>query len=88
MTNEVSRDFKSDALHFHRAPRPGKLEIQPTKPLGNQRDLALAYSLGVAFACETIAADPSDAAKRTPRQSLVAALSPIMLYSAPARSGR
>ena len=75
MTNEVSSDFKSDALYFHRQPRPGKLEIQPTKPLGNQRDLALAYSPGVAFACEAIAADPREAANLTARQNLVAVLS-------------
>ena len=52
MASEDQHDLKSDALHFHQQPRPGKLEIQPTKPLGNQRDLALAYSPGVAFACE------------------------------------
>jgi malate dehydrogenase (oxaloacetate-decarboxylating)(NADP+) len=75
MTKEVSSDFKSDALYFHREPRPGKLEIQPTKPLGNQRDLALAYSPGVAFACEAIVADPREAASLTARQNLVAVLS-------------
>jgi malate dehydrogenase (oxaloacetate-decarboxylating)(NADP+) len=75
MTKEVSSDFKSDALQFHREPRPGKLEIQATKPLGNQRDLALAYSPGVAFACEAIAADPAEAANLTARQTLVAVLS-------------
>src|SRR5271170_1400596 len=75
MTNEVSSDFKSDALHYHREPRPGKLEIQATKPLANQRDLALAYSPGVAFACEAIAADPAQAASLTARQNLVAVLS-------------
>ena len=56
--SSVSDDLKSGALVYHRLPRPGKLEIQPTKPLGNQRDLALAYSPGVAAACEAIAADP------------------------------
>jgi malate dehydrogenase (oxaloacetate-decarboxylating)(NADP+) len=75
MASEVSSDFKSDALQFHREPRPGKLEIQPTKPLANQRDLALAYSPGVAFACEAIAADPSEAANLTARQNRVAVLS-------------
>ena len=49
-------------------PRPGKLEIQPTKPLGNQRDLALAYSPGVAAACEAIAADPA-AGRRPDRRA-------------------
>ncbi len=68
----VSQDLKSGALFYHRNPRPGKLEIQPTKPLGNQRDLALAYSPGVAAACEAIAADPAEAATLTTRQNLVA----------------
>src|SRR4051794_92602 len=45
---DASQDLRSDALFYHRNPRPGKLEIQATKPLGNQRDLALAYSPGVA----------------------------------------
>jgi malate dehydrogenase (oxaloacetate-decarboxylating)(NADP+) len=74
MASEVHHDLKSDALYFHREPRPGKLEILPTKPLGNQRDLALAYSPGVAFACEAIAADPAEAANLTIRQNLVAVL--------------
>ena len=42
MPSDSAADLKSDALHFHREPRPGKLEISATKPLGNQRDLALA----------------------------------------------
>jgi len=74
MSSENAADLKSDALHFHREPRPGKLEIAATKPLGNQRDLALAYSPGVAFACEAIAADPAEAANLTIRQNLVAVL--------------
>ena len=49
MQPESTQDLKSDALHFHAEPRPGKLEITATKPLANQRDLALAYSPGVAF---------------------------------------
>ncbi len=53
----------------------GKLEIVATKPLANQRDLALAYSPGVAFPCEVIAADPHSAAIYTARQNLVAVLS-------------
>ena len=68
-------DFKSDALHYHQFPKPGKLEIAATKPLGNQRDLALAYSPGVAFACEAIAADPAEAANLTSRQNLVGVIS-------------
>jgi malate dehydrogenase (oxaloacetate-decarboxylating)(NADP+) len=75
MPSSISDDLKSGALVYHRSPRPGKLEIQPTKPLGNQRDLALAYTPGVAAACEAIAADPSEAAELTTRQNLVAVVS-------------
>ena len=46
MTSKVTEDLKTGALIYHQVPRPGKLEILPTKPLGNQRDLALAYSPG------------------------------------------
>ena len=42
MATDNTADLKADALHFHAFPRPGKLEIVATKPLGNQRDLALA----------------------------------------------
>jgi len=75
MPLEGEADLKADALQFHSAPRPGKLEIVATKPLANQRDLALAYSPGVAFPCEAIAADPANAAIYTSRQNLVAVLS-------------
>ncbi|GJE02559.1 NADP-dependent malic enzyme [Methylobacterium isbiliense] len=75
MSGNISDDLKNGALFYHRNPRPGKLEIQPTKPLGNQRDLALAYSPGVAAACEAIAADPDEAATLTTRQNLVAVVS-------------
>src|SRR6202021_3659768 len=71
---EGEADLKADALLFHSAPRPGKLEIVATKPLANQRDLALAYSPGVAFPCLAIAADPRSAAIYTSRQNLVAVL--------------
>ena len=54
MASTISDDLRASALAYHRAPKPGKLEIQPTKPLGSQRDLALAYSPGVAAACEAI----------------------------------
>ena len=74
MASESTADLKADALHFHREPRPGKLEITATKPLANQRDLALAYSPGVAFACEAIAANPHEADHLTTRQNLVAVL--------------
>ena len=56
----------------HRLPKPGKLEVTPTKPLANQHDLALAYSPGVAAACETIADDSSAADELTARGNLVA----------------
>ena len=75
MTNSMSVDLKSGALIYHRLPRPGKLEIVPTKPLGNQRDLALAYSPGVAAACEAIVEDEAAAADLTIRQNLVAVIS-------------
>ncbi|MBH0238144.1 NADP-dependent malic enzyme [Methylobrevis albus] len=63
------------ALFYHRAPRPGKLEIRATKPLGNQRDLALAYSPGVAAPCLAIQADPALAMDYTSRGNLVAVVS-------------
>ena len=67
-----SDELRNAALSYHRLPRPGKFEIQATKPLGNQRDLALAYTPGVAAACEVIAADPAQAASLTIRSNLVA----------------
>jgi malate dehydrogenase (oxaloacetate-decarboxylating)(NADP+) len=70
-----SGDLDEQALFFHRYPRPGKLEIQPTKPLGNQRDLALAYSPGVAAPCLAIRDDPNTAADYTGRANLVAVIS-------------
>ncbi|MFZ2160078.1 MAG: NADP-dependent malic enzyme [Bradyrhizobium sp.] len=70
-----SEDLQSAALAYHRLPRPGKLEIQATKPLANQRDLALAYSPGVAAACTAIAENPAEAASLTIRANLVAVVS-------------
>src|SRR5216117_514416 len=75
MASTISDDLRASALIYHRMPKPGKLEIQPTKPLGNQRDLALAYSPGVAAACEAIVADPAQAAELTARANLVAVVS-------------
>ena len=75
MTDNGSEDLRASALVYHRSPRPGKIEIQPTKPLGNQHDLALAYTPGVAAACEAIAADPGQAAELTARANLVAVVS-------------
>jgi len=71
----VSKDLYSGALIYHRLPKPGKLEVVPTKPLGNQRDLALAYSPGVAAACDAIKLDPNEAANLTARGNLVAVIS-------------
>jgi len=71
----ASGDIDQQALFFHRHPRPGKLEITPTKPLGNQRDLALAYSPGVAAPCLAIRDDPQTAADYTARSNLVAVVS-------------
>ncbi|MCB4771997.1 NADP-dependent malic enzyme [Ancylobacter sp. Lp-2] len=75
MASYISDDLRSGALVYHRLPRPGKLEIQPTKPLANQRDLALAYTPGVAAVCEAIAADRELAAELTAKQNLVAVVS-------------
>lgn len=64
-------NLKQMALDYHRNPTPGKLMVMASKPLGNQRDLALAYSPGVAFACEAIVDDPAEVATLTARQNLV-----------------
>ena len=63
------------ALDYHRFPQPGKLRIEPTKRMVNQRDLALAYSPGVAAPCMEIAADPDKALDYTARGNLVAVIS-------------
>ena len=75
MPADLSADLRSRALAYHQMPRPGKLEIEPTKPLATQHDLALAYTPGVAAACEAIAADPAEAATLTARANLVAVVS-------------
>src|SRR5260370_27190021 len=75
MASTISDDLRASALIYHRMPKPGKLEIQATKPLGNQRDLALAYTPSVAAACEAIAAQPGEAAELTARANLVAVIS-------------
>jgi malate dehydrogenase (oxaloacetate-decarboxylating)(NADP+) len=64
-----------EALDFHAAGRPGKLEINPTKPMATQRDLSLAYSPGVAVPVRAIAEDPSRAFDYTARGNLVAVIS-------------
>ena len=63
--------LREAALEYHRSPTRGKISITPTKPLSNQRDLSLAYSPGVAYACLAIEADPSLAAEYTSRGNLV-----------------
>jgi malate dehydrogenase (oxaloacetate-decarboxylating)(NADP+) len=71
----LDNDFRQAALDYHRYPRPGKLAIEPTKRMATQRDLALAYSPGVAAACEAIVADPAAARDLTARGNLVAVIS-------------
>lgn len=66
------RDFKESAIRYHTDPTPGKLAIRPTKPLANKRDLARAYSPGVAYPCEIIAESPERVAELTARGNLVA----------------
>lgn len=68
-------NLKQSALDFHQFPKPGKISVTPTKPLVTQRDLALAYSPGVAVPCLEIAEDPSAAYKYTAKGNLVAVIS-------------
>ena len=70
--DEKRDELRRAALEYHEFPTPGKLEIAATKQLINQRDLALAYSPGVAFACEEIVSDPANAFRYTSRGNLVA----------------
>ncbi|MCX8747900.1 NADP-dependent malic enzyme [Snodgrassella sp. B3088] len=67
--------IKEAALHFHEEPRPGKIQITPTKPLATQYDLSLAYSPGVAAPCMEIHRDPLNAYRYTARGNLVAVIS-------------
>jgi malate dehydrogenase (oxaloacetate-decarboxylating)(NADP+) len=68
----MTEELRDGALEYHRLPTPGKIGIVATKPLANQRDLALAYSPGVAAACLAIAADANEASSLTARANLVA----------------
>ncbi|MFN3449656.1 MAG: NADP-dependent malic enzyme [Roseococcus sp.] len=68
----MDEDFRRAALDYHRLPRPGKLTVEPTKRMASQRDLALAYSPGVAAACEEIAKNPDAAWEYTARGNMVA----------------
>lgn len=65
------KQLRDAALYYHRLPRPGKISIQPTKQLTNQYDLSMAYSPGVATACEEIVANPAEVSTVTSRANLV-----------------
>ncbi len=71
----ANKDLKEEALEYHKYPRPGKIEIVPTKPYSTQQDLALAYSPGVAFPCLEIEQRPDDAYEYTNKGNLVAVIS-------------
>jgi len=70
----MDEGIRAAALEYHRKPRAGKISVTPTKQLVNQRDLALAYSPGVAAACEEIVANPAEAYNLTSRGNLVAVI--------------
>ena len=67
----MEKDLSAAALEYHSFPTPGKISVVPTKGLTNQRDLALAYTPGVAIACNAIVADPAQASRLTSRANLV-----------------
>ncbi|KMN81524.1 malate dehydrogenase (oxaloacetate-decarboxylating)(NADP+) [Chromobacterium alkanivorans] len=71
----MDEQLRQSALEYHQYPNPGKIQVAPTKPLTTQRDLALAYSPGVAAACDAIVEDPLNAYKYTARGNLVAVIS-------------
>src|ERR1700693_1530391 len=71
---QLRQQLRQAALKYHEFPTPGKISVTPTKQLSNQHDLSLAYTPGVAVACEEIAADPLDAQKYTARGNLVAVI--------------
>jgi malate dehydrogenase (oxaloacetate-decarboxylating)(NADP+) len=72
---ELRQQLRAAALEYHQIPRPGKISVTPTKSVLNQRDLALAYSPGVAAPCEEIVKDPATAYQYTARGNLVAVIS-------------
>eukprot|EP00456_Euglypha_rotunda_P069203 TRINITY_DN60778_c0_g1_i2.p2 TRINITY_DN60778_c0_g1~~TRINITY_DN60778_c0_g1_i2.p2 ORF type:complete len:141 (+),score=48.06 TRINITY_DN60778_c0_g1_i2:228-650(+) len=72
--SKVRESLREAALYYHEFPTPGKLSVTATKQLTNQRDLALAYSPGVAAACEEIVTDPVNAFRYTARGNLVAVI--------------
>jgi malate dehydrogenase (oxaloacetate-decarboxylating)(NADP+) len=73
--HHMDDNLRRAALDYHRLPRPGKIAVTPTKALTNQADLSLAYSPGVAAACEEIERDPATASLYTSRGNLVAVIS-------------
>jgi malate dehydrogenase (oxaloacetate-decarboxylating)(NADP+) len=70
----MDESIRAAALEYHRSPRPGKIAVTPTKALNNQYDLSLAYSPGVAAACDEIVKDPANAYQYTSRGNLVAVI--------------
>src|SRR3546814_6401668 len=72
---QQTEDFKQAALDYHRLAPAGKIKVTATKPMVTQRELALAYSPGVAYACEENAANPAAAHDYTARGNLVAVIS-------------
>ena len=71
----MAEENREKALNYHRKPTPGKLRIEATTPLTSQRDLALAYSPGVAIPCLEIEKDPLTASEYTARANLVGVVS-------------
>ena len=72
--SDNQRSIREASLEYHRLHPPGKIAIAPTKQLSNQRDLALAYTPGVAAACEEIVRDPREAVHYTARSNLIAVI--------------
>src|SRR5262249_1089354 len=71
----ISKELKQAALDYHRTAPAGKIKVTPTKSLLTQREVSLAYSPGVAAACEAIVEDPSSVSEYTARGNLVAVIS-------------
>ena len=74
MSDPTAENLRMAALNYHEFPKPGKLEVRATKPLANGRDLARAYSPGVAEASIEIQKDPLAASRYTARGNLVAVI--------------
>ncbi|MEO8217320.1 MAG: NADP-dependent malic enzyme, partial [Acidobacteriota bacterium] len=70
----MKKSKRDEALEYHAEPRPGKIEVVPTKPTATQQDLALAYTPGVAVPCLEIAANPTDVYRYTNKGNLVAVI--------------